>query len=153
MMRLLLSVCVLLAVSVLPLPVRADPHGAYLLGCGGCHGEQGVSNSKLVPDLRDQVGYFLAVPNGRQYLARLPNVAFYAASDADVAEILNYMVFTLAGASTPKNTKPYTAAEVGALRKHPLTEVSLIDYRNKLIDSLLAQHLAPETLRSYSARQ
>jgi hypothetical protein len=151
MMRPLLPTCLSFAMMLMPALVHADPHGSYLLGCGGCHGEQGVSNSKLVPDLRDQVGYFLAAADGRGYLARLPNVAFYAGSDADVAEILNYMLFTLAGASTPKNTKPYTAAEVGELRKHPLTEVSLIAYRNKMIDSLLAQHRAPESLRSYSA--
>ena len=149
MTRLLLPACCLLVAG----RAQADAHSAYLLGCGGCHGEQGVSNSKLVPDLRDQVGYFLSVPDGRGYLVRLPNVAFYAASDADLAGILNYMVFTIAGGSTPKRTKPYTAAEVRALRKHPLNEVSLLAFRNRLIDTLIAQHRAPESLRTYSAEK
>ncbi len=147
MIRLLLFACCLLTAAW----ANADAHSEYLLGCGGCHGEQGVSNSKLVPDLRDQVGYFLSVPDGRAYLVRLPNVAFYTASDADLANILNYMVFTIAGNSTPKHTKPFTAAEVGALRKHPLNEVSLLGFRNQLIDTLIAQHRAPESLRLYSA--
>ena len=147
MIRLLLSACCLLTAA----RANADAHSAYLLGCGGCHGEQGVSNSKLVPDLRDQVGYFLNVPDGRGYLVRLPNVAFYTASDAELANILNYMVFTIAGSSTPARTKPFTAAEVGSLRKHPLNEVSLLAFRNQLIDTLTAKHRAAESLRVYSA--
>jgi hypothetical protein len=83
-------------------------------------------------------------------LVRLPNVAFYAVSDADLADILNYTVFTIGGKGIPANAKPYTASEVGALRKSPLTEVSLIDYRNTLVEDLIANHGAPESLRLYS---
>jgi hypothetical protein len=122
----------------------------YVLGCGGCHGIEGVSNPKLVPQLRDQVGYFLSTRQGREYLVRLPNVAFYAVSDADLADILNYTVFTIGGKGIPANAKPYTASEVAALRKSPLTEVSLIDYRNTLVEDLIANHGAPQSLRIYS---
>jgi hypothetical protein len=123
----------------------------YVLGCGGCHGIEGVSNPKLVPELRGQVGYFLATQKGREYLVRLPNVAFYAVSDSDLAGVLNYMVFTIGGAGIPLKARPYTATEVGALRKSPLTEVSLIDYRNTLVDDLIAHHGAPASLRTYSS--
>jgi mono/diheme cytochrome c family protein len=129
------------------------PRSNYLLGCGGCHGEQGVSNSKLVPDLRSQVGYFLAEPEGRSYIARLPNVAFNTSSDQDLADVLNYVIFSFGGASTPKDSRPYTAVEVAELRRHPLTEVSLLDYRNHLVDTLITRHGAPQTLRYYSASQ
>jgi len=122
----------------------------YLLGCGGCHGIDGVSNPKLVPELRGQVGYFLATPQGREYLVRLPNVAFYAVSDRELAGVLNYMVFTLGGQGIPRDAKPYTASEVAVLRKSPLTEVSLIDYRNTLVEDLIANHGAPVSLRIYS---
>jgi mono/diheme cytochrome c family protein len=123
----------------------------YALGCGGCHGIEGVSNPLLVPELRGQVGYFLATRLGREYLVRLPNVAFYAVSDAELADILNYTVFTIGGKGIPANTKPYTAAEVATLRKSPLTEVSLIDYRHALVEDLIANHGAPASLRIYGS--
>jgi mono/diheme cytochrome c family protein len=127
----------------------AEPQSNYLLGCGGCHGVDGRSNSKLVPDLHDQVGYFLSTQAGREYLVRLPNVAFYTASNEELAAVLNYMVFTLGGLGVPANAKPYTASEVAALRKSPLTEVSLVAYRARLVEDLITQHHAPESLRSY----
>jgi mono/diheme cytochrome c family protein len=123
----------------------------YVLGCGGCHGIDGASNPKLVPELRGQVGYFLATQRGREYLVRLPNVAFYAVSDAELADVLNYMVFTIGRGGVPVNAKPYTAAEVGNLRKSPLTEVRLIEYRNTLVEDLIANHGAPASLRIYSS--
>jgi mono/diheme cytochrome c family protein len=163
-MRGLLAMAALTAIAVLTAamigPVAARPaatvlaplarsSGNYVLGCGGCHGIEGVSNPRLVPELRGQVGYFLATQKGREYLVRVPNVAFYTVSDSDLAGILNYMVFTIGGDGLPVNARPYTAAEVGALRKSPLTEVSLIDYRKSLVDDLIANHGAPASLRVY----
>jgi mono/diheme cytochrome c family protein len=136
--------------------VWADPapsdktYNNYVLGCGGCHGIDGVSNAKLVPQLRGQVGYFLNTKTGREYLVRVPNVAFYAASNEELAQMLNYMVFTIGHDGVPAGAKPYTAAEVARLRKAPLTEVSLVDYRNRLVEDLIANHGAPNSLRIYS---
>ena len=96
------------------------PRGNYLLSCGGCHGLNGASNSRLVPDLKDQVGYFLNLPQGRSYVVRLPNVAFSMTSDEALTGLLNYVVFTLGGASVPTGTKPYTLREVSQLRPRPV---------------------------------
>jgi mono/diheme cytochrome c family protein len=128
----------------------AKPYSNYLLGCGGCHGIDGISNARLVPQLRGQVGYFLTTKTGREYLVRLPNVAFYTASDDELAQMLNYMVFTIGREGVPANAKAFTAGEVAKLRKSPLTEVSLIDYRNRLVEDLIANHGAPSSLRLYS---
>jgi hypothetical protein len=122
----------------------------YLLGCGGCHGIDGVSNSRLVPQLRGQVGYFMSTRQGREYVVRLPNVAFYTASSEELAQMLNYMMFTIGRDGVPANAKPYTAVEVARLRKSPLNEVSLVDYRNALVEDLIAHHGAPTSLRVYS---
>ncbi len=149
----LLAVAVLSARSA-ELPVDpslrlGNAQSNYLLGCGGCHGTDGRSNSKLVPDLRDQVGYFLSTKAGREYLVRLPNVAFYTASNQELAAMLSYMVFELGGSGVPAGAKPYSAGEVAKLRKSPLTEVSLVAFRATLVDELIAQHHAPESLRTY----
>ena len=144
-------VCAVADPAPLPKPAqRAKPYDNYVLGCGGCHGIDGVSNPRLVPQLRGQVGYFLQTQAGREYLVRVPNVAFYTVSNEELAQMLNYMVFTIGRDGVPANARPYTASEVGRLRKSPLTEVSLIDYRNALVEDLIAHHGAPSGLRIYS---
>jgi hypothetical protein len=130
-------------------PTFTKPQSNYLLGCGGCHGENGVSNSKLVPDLHDQVGFYLNIPAGREYLVRLPNVAFSIMSDQELTDVLNFMVFRIGGASVPAHTAPYTIAEVARLRKQPLNEVSLLDYRQRLVETLIGEYHAPQKLRVY----
>lgn len=127
------------------------PQSNYLLGCGGCHGVAGVSNSRLVPDLADQVGYFLNDRAGREYLVRVPNVAFYPVPDQALADVLNYMVFRLGGSSVPAGAKPYTRAEVARLRRQPLSETSLEAYRAALIDTLSTTFPAPAGLRTYGS--
>ena len=125
--------------------------GNYLLSCGGCHGLDGVSNSNLVPDLKDQVGFFLNLPEGRSYVVRLPNVAFSITTDEALTGLLNYVVFTLGGASVPKGTKPYTTREVSQLRRSPLTEVSLAQMRQQMVRILIDQYNATTELRRYGA--
>ena len=132
------------------IPEFSKVQSDYLLACAGCHGENGISNSRLVPDLRDQVGYFLSAPQGRRYLVQLPNVATAALDDAALAAVLNFMVWEIGGASAPAGASRYTAPEVSTLRREPLNEVSLKDYRKQLVESLIAEHGAPTTLRYYS---
>ena len=144
-----------LALAVLPAMLRAEtlgpltPRATYLLTCGGCHGLEGVSNSKLVPDLKDQVGYFLNLPEGRRYLVRLPNVAFSMTTDEALTELVNYVVFTLGAANVPKGAKPYTVREVSELRRSPLTEVSLVQTRKEMVKVLIDQYHASTELRLY----
>src|SRR5271167_3320813 len=132
-----------------PIEQLSGARGDYLLNCGGCHGFRGVSNAKLVPSLKDLVGYYLRTPEGRAYLPRLPNVAFSTLSDQKLAAVLNYVVFEIGGTSAPAGAKPYGAGEVGRWRKQPLDEVVLSQYRLQLVESLISQHGAPAELRVY----
>jgi len=63
----------------------APPQNDYVLACAGCHGLDGASHSKVVPRLKGRAGYYLADPEGRAYLSRLPNVA-QTASDGSHLE-------------------------------------------------------------------
>ncbi len=121
----------------------------YLLACGGCHGLTGASNPDAVPQLKGLVGYYLRTPEGRAYLPRLPNIAFAALSDREVADVLNYIVFDLGGASARADAKPYDAAEVAHWRAQPLTEVALSAYRRRLVATLIDRYGAPPELRAY----
>lgn len=133
-------------------PAQAQPRSAksqFLERCGGCHGLEGESVAALVPSLKGQVGYFMCTPEGRAYLGRLPNVAFSQVPDAELAEILNYVVFTVGGSSAPSHAKPYTAAEAGRLRKAPLTATDLVEQRTRIVEDVIAQCGAPDSLRDY----
>jgi hypothetical protein len=66
------------------------------------------------------VARFLEIPGGREYLARVPGVATAALTDAQLAELLNWTLYRFDAAHVPAGFKPYTAAEMGALRRHPL---------------------------------
>lgn len=130
-------------------PQQSRARTNYLLSCGGCHGLDGVSNSTLVPDLKNQVGFFLNLPEGRSYVARLPNVAFSMTDDEALTGLLNYVVFNLGGNSVPKGVRPYTVREVSHLRRDPLMEVSLTRTRQQMVRILIDKYNATTDLRRY----
>ena len=98
------------------LPGLTHAQSAYLESCGGCHGLQGISAKELVPDLRDRAGFWLCTTEAREYIVKLPNVAFAARTDDELAALMNFVAFGLGGASAPRTARPYTAAEVKQLR-------------------------------------
>lgn len=135
-----------------PASAQISAKSAFLERCGGCHGLDGRSVAALVPDLRDQVGYFLCTPAGRAYVGRLPNVAFSGVSDAELAGIINYTVFTVGGASVPPGAKAYTAAEAGRLRRRPLTATDLFAQRAVVAEAVIASCPAAAGLRVYKSK-
>lgn len=134
--------------QVAPPRIEATP-GAYLLYCGGCHGINGHSSDTAVPSLKGQVDAFLCLPEGREYIVRLPNVAFAPLSDAQLAELMNFVV-ALGQTRVGKGDPPYTAAEVGALRRKPLLGQPVAGYRRDIVTKLLQTCGAPRSLLSYS---
>lgn len=109
----------------------------YLQSCGGCHGIQGRSAAGLVPQLRDRVGWFLCTPEGRDFIVQLPDVAFAGVSDQELADVLNFMMFDLGGASTPKGAKPYSAAEVKQLRENSPLRTGVRARRQAVVAALV----------------
>ncbi len=92
----------------------------WTLNCQGCHRQDGGGSAATAPPLKGNVARFLSVPGGREYLGRVPGVATSALSDANLSEVLNWMLWRFDAAHLPKGFKPYTAAEIGRLRKRPL---------------------------------
>jgi hypothetical protein len=73
-------------------------------------------------------------------------------SDQELTDVLNFMVFRIGGDSVPPaHAAPYTIPEVARLRKQPLNEVSLVDYRKRLVEMLIGQHGASQKLRVYGS--
>ncbi|MCZ6855833.1 MAG: cytochrome c [Gammaproteobacteria bacterium] len=98
------------------------PRVAYLLHCGGCHLPDGSSNPPEVPDLRGELGRIIAVPGGRDYLARVPGASQAPVSDEDLARILNWVLHQFNAKTLPDDFTPLTADEVGRSRRNVLTD-------------------------------
>lgn len=90
-----------------------EPAESYLLHCSACHGVDGRGVPGLSPDLRE-LRRLYAAEGGPEYLVRVPGVAQSPAGDAELAALLNWLLGSVEG--------PYSAAEVGALRRQPLRD-------------------------------
>ena len=132
------------------LPELTTPQSDYVEHCSGCHGMQGNSAPAEIPVLRDRVGYFMCTSEGREYLIRLPNVAYSAISDnQELADMMNFVVFGLGGNSAPRGTKPFTATEVARLRTRALATQSLIAARSEVVGKMVGRCAVPRSMNFF----
>ena len=113
-------------------PPLAQIH--YMLHCQGCHLPDGRGSPGKVPALRDSIARYLTVAGGREYLVRVPGIAQAPVDDTALAALLNWVVLRFGPASDALAAAPFTAAEVAALRRPPLTDVTTVrdDLRRRL---------------------
>ncbi len=109
---------------------RAWQH--WTLNCQGCHRADGMGTDETAPSLAGTVAKFLHAPGGREYLSEVPGVATSALGDADLAEVMNWMLYRFDRAHVPENFQPYSAEEVARLRQTPL-HIEASKLRNKLL--------------------
>lgn len=95
----------------------------YMLNCQGCHLPDGSGSPGNVPKLNDFVGYFLHVPGGREFIAQVPGAANAPISNEELAGVMNWMLLNFSANELPTPFQPYSADEIGELRKAPLVEV------------------------------
>ena len=120
-----------------------SPAVNYQLQCAGCHLSEGQGAPRNdVPRMTGFVGNFLRVEGGREFLVRVPGVSQSALDDDQLAELLNWILARdgMAGASTPEDAAPYTAAEVERIRATRLN--NLPDTRARLIRRMHDQGIA-----------
>jgi hypothetical protein len=77
---------------------------------------------------------------GRRFLVQVPGSSQSRLSDAELADVLNWMIGNLSVAK-PVRFAPFTPAEVAGYRRIPLVGVRAA--REKLIQSLPAASLQP----------
>lgn len=134
-----------------PHTIMADPDQAradYVEQCAGCHGVRGDTVPARLPELEGRVGWFMCTPEARAYLIRLPNVAHSRIADnAQLADMMNYVVFVLGEGSAPAGTAPFTADEVARERKLALTNKNLTAERLRLANQIVQQCHAPASIR------
>lgn len=117
----------------------------YQLQCAGCHlsdGEGSAAND--TPRMKDFVGNFLKVDGGREFLIRVPGMSQSALSDAQLADLVNWLMRPdgMAGKSVPEHYQPYTAEEVAGIRK--VAMLNLPQSRAGLIAKMREQGIAIE---------
>lgn len=119
------------------LTVASSARGHYVLHCAGCHRFDGSgAPDKYVPDLR-RLGQFLRVDGGREFVIGVPGVMGSGLTDAQVAEVANWLLATMARDTVPEGHRPYTADEVAATRARPMTDVAAV--RHRLVDQARRQ--------------
>jgi len=111
------------ALLLLPLRAAADSSEDYVLHCRGCHGPDGAGAPGAAPSFRGQLGKFLLVPGGREYLIRVPGTAQSELDDARTAALLNWLVREFSRDEIPAGFVPYDSAEVARNRHAPLVDV------------------------------
>ena len=95
---------------------RAAARFDYLLHCSGCHLPDGSGAPPEVPSLRGPMGALVATPEGRDYIARVPEVAQAPLADDALARVLNWVLLEFNGQTLPRGFRLMDAAEVGAAR-------------------------------------
>jgi len=111
-----------------------EPRVNYELQCMGCHLADGTGESGRVPSVRSTLVPFSMIPEGREFVLRVPGVAQSPLTDADIAAVLNWMARKLSDAPLPAGFRDYDAGEVRALRGRPLAQVSKA--RQKLLERI-----------------
>ncbi|MCF7771337.1 cytochrome c [Achromobacter pulmonis] len=127
---------------------RAD----YVLQCAGCHRVDGRGSTPHgIPDFRNSVGAFTQLPAGREYLIRVPGAAFSQLDDAELANVLNWLLRTFSPAQLPAGFQPYTGSEVAAARPRRYDDV--VPVRHGLARELAARGFALSDYSYGSARK
>ena len=143
MHRPLLIMLALLAAA--PAMATEAAQADYMLNCQGCHLDDGRGYpARQVPSLRGQLGKYLRVPGGREFLVQVPGSAQTGLSDAQLAQVLNWMLRTFSAEQLPPDFVPYSAQEVQPLRRQPLVNVTPV--RSALLAQITldeAAHQAP----------
>ena len=109
----------------------------YQMFCQGCHTPDGLGGEG-VPKIKNFIGNFLSIENGREYLVQVPGAAYSALSDSDLANVINWMILEFGEKSIPENFIPYSTAEVAELRSQPLFNVR--GKRAQLIKNMIAKN-------------
>ena len=117
-LTLILTVFILLMSSVF----AASPRINYLLYCSGCHLPHGEGNPPNVPNLHNELGSMMVVPEMRSYLAQVPGSAHAPITDAELTDVLNWMLEQFSSDTLPDDFKKLTVEEVTEARSEILAD-------------------------------
>ncbi|WP_149139489.1 c-type cytochrome [Gemmobacter caeruleus] len=133
MKQTLLPALVALAVSAVPghaMNTATSPRANYVLHCSGCHGMQGLGTVEGgIPGFPNSVGPIVSIESGRDYVMHVPGVVANNMTDAQIAEVMNYILDQWSDGSGH-----FTEAEVTRRRAAPIGDV--VRYRRVVVEEL-----------------
>jgi len=110
-----------------------EPRINYMLQCMGCHTPDGSGEPGRVPSIKDTLAPFALTPGGRRFLIQVPGASQSTLSDAELADLLNWMIRNLS-VTKPTRFTEFTATEVARYRRTPLVDVQAT--RQRLLQTL-----------------
>jgi cytochrome c len=139
-------------------PARAGGEATYASKCAVCHQGRGQGVRAMYPPLA-RLGGFARSEEGRAFLVHV--VAFGMSgtvvvdrqryfgvmpgvpklSDADLADVLDYVLSAFDGAELPKDFRPFTTDEVRRYRGAQLSTTAVYSERERLIKEQGAESL------------
>ncbi|MGA8708247.1 MAG: hypothetical protein WB646_14810 [Steroidobacteraceae bacterium] len=119
----------------------ASPGENYMLYCMGCHGAQAQGVPGRIPPLAHSLAFFMRTAAGRNYVLRVPGAASSVLSDAQLAEVLNWLAARYNADELGAGVLPFTAEEVTLARHTPLADV--LATRREVVRALAADGAAP----------
>lgn len=119
-MRRILVCLALLLPGAMPASAGAlSPHASYILQCSGCHLLNGEGAPAAgIPTFPGSVGLIAGADIGRTYMMHVPGVVSASLSDAEIAEVVNYVLD-----SWGDGAAHFTAEEVSRRRAIPVGDV------------------------------
>lgn len=130
MRRILLSSGVLLATVTLANADGLSARGNYVLHCSGCHGMNGQGTlAGGIPPFPDSVGHIAGIDIGRTYIVHVPGVVSTSMTDAEIAEVINYVLDAWGDGA-----RHFSAEEVTSRRALPVGDV--VAYRREVVEAL-----------------
>lgn len=114
-----------LLIAATPIAATAPEQFDYMMNCQGCHLPDGAGfPAHNVPAVAGNLGNFLHVEGGREFLVQVPGSAQSDLDDERLAAVLNWILTTFSAEQLPADWQRYSASEVRALRQTPLLEVA-----------------------------
>jgi len=124
-------------VSILTAAEQQHARVNFLLHCAACHRPDGHGSPGTVPDLHEYLGEFAQHPDSRSFMARVPGASGAPIDDAELAQVLNWVLITMNGGQLRAGFRPYTAVEVASYRRDIIIDVAPV--REALIKKLAAE--------------
>ena len=100
----------------------ASPRINFLLYCSGCHRPNGEGKPPNVPTLHQELGRMLSVPQMRDYLMRIPGVTQAPINDAELTDVINWVLEEFNADTLPTGFEYLSVDEVTAARKNILAD-------------------------------
>lgn len=118
-----------------------EPAVNYMIQCMGCHTPDGGGEAGHVPSVRNTLAPLAHSAAGRKFLVQVPGSAQSRLSDAELADVLNWMIDNLSAGPKSQGVTRFTANEVASYRRTPLVAVGAV--RARLVAGLAVRKPDP----------